>query len=58
MTGCVVAGSADSGVIVCDPLPIEKPMVLGPTVPFEVAMALRSDPDPESAVVVTVKVAA
>jgi hypothetical protein len=54
----VIGGSAETGVIVFVPVPIEKSIVFGPVVAFDAVMAARSDPDPESAVVVTLKVAA
>jgi hypothetical protein len=55
-TGTVMLGSADKSEIVCAPLPMLKPIVLGPGVAeSESRIACRSDPVPESAVVLTKK---
>ena len=59
MTGCVIAGSPEARWIVWTPEPgIAKTMRSSPKLPFASRMACRSDPAPESLVLVTVNVAA
>ena len=54
ITGSVIKGSADSGVIVCTPAPgMLKMIVFKPAQLFTSSIACRSDPAPLSAVVVT-----
>ena len=58
-TGSVIVGRAEAGVMACTPEPIAKTIVSRtPADAFESRIACRSDPAPESAVVVTVSVAA
>src|SRR5689334_19946870 len=55
----VIGGSADVGAIVWTPAAgIANAIVCGPGLPFASRIACRSDPRPESEVVVTVKTAA
>ena len=56
-TGSVMVGRAEVGLMVFTPLPMPKAIVSSPGVMFALRMAWRSDPRPESLVLVTVNVA-
>ena len=58
-TASVMSGSGEASVIVCaPPRPIAKLIESRPAVEFALVIAVRSDPAPASAVVLTVKIAA
>ncbi len=58
-TGCVISGRPEASAIVCTPEPgIAKAMSSLPGFAFAERIAWRSEPAPESLVLVTVKVAA
>src|SRR5262245_60859200 len=59
VVGCMTVGRPDVGAIVCTPEPgMAKTMVSGPAFALASRIAWRSEPAPESFVVVTVNVAA
>src|SRR3989442_1046307 len=59
VTGSVMYGSDESGVMVCTPVPeMLNAMRSVPAVPLALVMAQRSEPSPLSLVLVTVNVAA
>jgi hypothetical protein len=55
-TGPVMAGSGDAGAIVCEPLPMLKSITSLPACALALWIAERSEPGPESAAVVTIRV--
>ena len=59
ITGCVIAGSPEERKIVWTPLPgMLNSMTSSPKFAFASRIAWRSDPAPESSVLMTVNVAA
>lgn len=58
VTGVVMVGSADCGLIVCTPVPMRKSMTFGPGLMLLLSrMASRNEPSPASSVFVTVQAA-
>ena len=58
VSGPVIAGSAELGAMVTAPLPMANSIASGPARVLAKAIAARSEPGPESALVVTLTVAA
>ena len=58
ITGKVMVGSCVVGVIVCTPVPILKWIVSPLPLAFASRIACRSDPGPESLILVTLKFSA
>jgi hypothetical protein len=53
LTGSVIAGIAEVGLIVCAPVPIAKSIVSRPGLALALVIASRKEPAPESPVLVT-----